>query len=166
MEISRDVMLESYWPPVVGEIRDFQQIARGENPEFRLCWDAVNRFIQDVFVNTATEWAIERWERIFNLETYPTDTLDQRRARILMSVTRQLPYTMRALRLMLKSLLGDGNFKATVDPIRSELNVLVNVRAAHQMDDVREILDAVVPANLVIKVAHLYSPHQANRSAG
>ena len=155
MEISRDVILEIYWPPVVSEIRDFQQIAIGENPEFRLCWEAVGRFIQDCFVYTATEWAIERWERIFNLETYPTDTLDQRRARILMSVTRQLPYTMRALRLMLQSLLGDGNFKATVDPIRSELNVLVNVRAAHQMDDVREILDAVVPANLGIKVAHL-----------
>lgn len=155
MEISRDVRLESYWTPVVGEIRDFQQIAIGENPEFRLCWEAVDRFIQDCFVYTATEWSISRYERIFNLETYPTDTLDQRRARILMSVTRQLPYTMRALRLMLQSLLGDGNFKATVDPIRSELKVLVNVRAAHQMDDVREILDAVVPANLGITVAHL-----------
>ena len=155
MELKREVDILGYWPEVVKNIRDFHQLAAAEEPEFNLLYSCVLRFIQDTFILSATEWSISRYERIFNLETYPTDTLDQRRARILMSVTRQLPYTMRALRLMLQSLLGDGNFKATVDPIRSELNVLVNVRAAHQMDDVRALLSAVVPANLSVTVAHL-----------
>jgi hypothetical protein len=141
-------------------MRDFQEIAKGENPEFTSLWDAVERFIQDCFVHTGTEWAIRRWEKIFSLATYPTDTLDQRRARVLAVITRQLPYTMRALFRMLEQLLGAGNFSATVNPVTSTLVVLVNIRVAHQMDDVRQLLDAVVPANLGIEIGNLYSTHE------
>jgi len=122
-------------------------------------WEAAERFIQDCFVHTGTVWAIERWERIFGLETYPTDTLDQRRARILAMIARNLPYTMRALLRMLNAMLGEGNYSATVNPVTSTLVVLVNVRIAHQMDDVRQMLDAIVPANLAIEIGNLYSTH-------
>jgi hypothetical protein len=160
MELQRTVTIERYWPRVIGDMRDFQEIARGENPEFATLWDAVTRFIQDCFVHTGTEWAIERWEKIFRLETYKTDTLEQRRARILAMITRQLPYTMRALRNMLEALLGAGNYTATVNPVTNTISVLVNVRIAHQMDDVRQLLDAVVPANLGIEIGSLYSTHE------
>ena len=160
MELTRDVKIEKYWPRVIGDMRDFGQIATGENPEFNFLWEAVERFIQDCFVHTATEYAIERWEEIFGLETYPTDTLDQRRARILAAINRKLPYTMRSLRRMLEALLGEGNFRASVDPITLHLAVLVNVRAEHMMNDVGALLAAVVPANLTYSVAHLYSPHE------
>lgn len=161
MEISRDVKIEKYWPRVIGDMRDFGQIATGEDPEFSLLWTAVQRFIQDCFVATATEYAIERWEGIFGLETYPTDTLEERRARILATINRKIPYSMRALRNMLTALVGAGNFQATVDPIRLELSVLVNVRVAHQMDDVEVLLEAVVPANLTWTVDNLYSTQES-----
>lgn len=160
MELHRTVTIERYWPRVIGDMRDFQEIAKGENPEFRTLWEAVERFILDCFVHTGTEWAIERWERIFSLQAYPTDTLDQRRGRILAAVTRNLPYTMRALLDMLEALLGVGNFSATVNPATSTLVVLVNVQVAHQMNDVRQLLDAVVPANLAIEIGNLYSTHE------
>lgn len=160
MELHRTVTIERYWPRVIGDMRDFQEIAKGENPEFRTIWEAVERFIQDCFVHTGTVWAIERWEKIFSLQTYPDDTLDQRRARILAVIARSLPYTMRTLLRMLEQLLGPGNFAATVNPVTSTLVVLVNVRVAHQMDDVRQLLDAVVPANLGIEIGNLYSTHE------
>ena len=160
MELHRTVAIERYWPRVIGDMRDFQEIAKGENPEFATLWDAVERFIQDCFVHTGTAWAIERWERIFKLETYPTDTLDQRRSRILAVITRSLPYTMRTLFRMLEQMLGAGNYSAAVNPVTSTLVVLVNVRVAHQMDDVRQLLDAVVPANLGIEIGHLFSTHE------
>lgn len=160
IEIRRNANLAKYWPRVIGDMRDFGQIANGENPEFNLLWGAVERFLGDVFVMTATEYAIERWEFIFGLETYTTDTLDQRRARILAATTRQLPYTMRSLRIMVESLIGAGNYMASVDPVTMTLEVLVNVRAAHMMEDVQTLLDAVVPANLTIVLEHLYSPHE------
>lgn len=160
MELRRTVKIERYWPRVIGDMRDFQEIARGENPEFATIWEAMERFIQDCFVHTGTEWAIKRWEQIFNIGTYPTDTLDQRRSRILAVITRSLPYTMRALLRMLETLLGAGNFAATVNPVTSTLIVLVNVRVAHQWDDVRQLLDAVVPANLAIEIGNLYSTHE------
>lgn len=160
MELHRTVAIERYWPRVIGDMRDFQEIAKGENPEFMTLWEAVERFIQDCFVHTGTEWAIERWEKIFRLQTYPSDTLDERRARILATITRELPYTMRALLRMLEALLGPGNFSATVNSVTSTLIVLVNVRVAHQLNDVRQLLDAVVPANLAIVIGDLYSTHE------
>lgn len=160
MELSRPVKIERYWPKVIGDMRDFQEIAKGENPEFATLWEAVERFITDCFVHSATEWAIERWERIFGIETYPADTLDQRRARILAAGTRNLPYTMRALLRMLNAMLGDRNYSATVNSVTSTLTVLVNIHFAHQINDVRQLLDAVVPANLAIEIGNLYSTHE------
>lgn len=160
MELTRDVQIEKYWPRVIGDMRDFGEIAKGEDPEFKFLWEAVRRFIDDCFVHSATEYAIARWEKIFDLETYPTDTLDQRRARILAAINRKIPYTMRSLRRMLEALVGEGNCRASVDPIQMQLTVLVNVRAEHMMDDVRALLAAIIPANLTYTVAHLYSQHE------
>lgn len=161
MELQREVKIEKYWAKVIGDMRDFQEIAKGENPEFSLQWQAVLRFIDDCFVHSATEWAIARWERIFGLETYTTDTIEQRRSRILAAITRNLPYTIRSLQNMLEALLGEGNFSLSVNSVTSTLYVNVNVRVEHQLDDVAELLSAVVPANMGIVVGRLYSPHEA-----
>jgi hypothetical protein len=160
MELHRTVKIERYWPRVIGDMRDFQEIAKGENPEFATLWEAVERFIQDCFVHTGTEWAILRWEKIYGLATYTTDTLEQRRSRILAAMTKELPYTVLSLGKMLEALLGPGNFSIDVNPITSTLVVLVNVRVEHQQNDVRQLLDAVVPANLGIEIRNLYSTHE------
>lgn len=160
MDLHRTVKIEKYWPRVIGDMRDFQEIAKIENPEFEKCWAAARRFIDDCFVHTASEWAIERWERLYGLVTYNTDTLEQRRARVLAAVSRNIPYTMLGLYKMLEALLGAGNFRATVNPITSTLTVLVNVRVEHQLNDIRQLLDVVVPANLGIEISNLYSTHE------
>lgn len=157
----RNVQIQNYWPRVIGDMRDFQEIAKGENPEFSQLWDAVERFIDDCFVHTASEYAIARWEKIYGLAPFSTDTLEDRRARILAAMSRQIRYTMRGLQKMLEALLGPGNFRATANPVTSTLTVLVNVRVVHQLDDVRQLLDAVVPANLGIEIGRLYSPHES-----
>ena len=160
MELHRTVKIERYWPRVIGDMRDFQEIAKGENPEFAALWEAVTRVIDDCFVHSGTEWSIHRLEKIYGLATYTTDTLEQRRSRILAAMTRELPYTVRALQKMLEALLGPGNFSVEVNPITSTLVVLVNVRVEHQRNDVRQLLDAVVPANLGIEIGNLYSTHE------
>ena len=155
----RNANIAKYWPPVVREMRDFREIATGENPEFSALWNAVERFLRDTFVHTATEYAIARWERIFKLTAYPGDTLNDRRARILAIATRELPYTMRALRNMLTTILGAGHFTATVNPVTATLTVLVSVERSSQMEDVRELLAVVAPANLGVVLAHQYATH-------
>jgi hypothetical protein len=67
---------------------------------------------------------------------------------------------MRALNRMLEQLLGAGNYKATINHVTSTLTVLVNVKVAHQMDDVRHLLDSVVPANILVNLGNLYSTHE------
>lgn len=161
MELQRDVKIEKYWSPVIGKMRDFQEIAKGENPEFKTQWDAVMRFIEDCFVHTGSVWAIERWERIFGIETFPADPLDVRRARILAVITRKVPYTMRALFNMLEALVGAGNFHAAVNNVTSTLTVLVNVEQEHKLAEIESLLKAIVPANMGIVLGRLYSPHSA-----
>lgn len=157
---TRDVRLETYWPPVISQMRDFQQIATGENPEFKTGWGAVTRFLEDCFVQTATEYALERYERIYSVTAFPGDTLEQRRARILAQMTKNVPYTMRALRNMLATILGAGNFTATVNPILSKLSVKISINKTSQMNDVHALLDAVVPANIEVDLNYLFTTHE------
>lgn len=157
---NRTVAIEKYWPKVIGDMLEFQELAKAKNPEFDKAMKAVLRFLDDCFVQTSTLQGIERWENIYSITSYPTDTLEERRKRVLAVITRQLPYTIRALERMLEQLLGAGNFTVSVNHVTSTLTVLVNVRVEHQLDDVKHLLDAVVPANLGINLGNLYSTHE------
>lgn len=158
-ERQRAVDIARYWPPVIGKMRDFEQIATAENPEFEDIWGTFERFINDCFVQTATEYAIERWEYIYQITTRD-GTLDERRGRILAAMARQIPYTMRSLRRMLTNLLGEGNFTVNVNPITLELSVLIDISRKSQMLDVQMLLESVVPANLSVTLTHRYATHE------
>jgi hypothetical protein len=157
---NRTVAIENYWAKVVGDMLEFKELAKAKNPEFNRALQNILKFLDDCFVQTCTVQGIERWEKIYGVTSYPADTLEQRRARVLAVITRNLPYTMRALNRMLEQLLGAGNYKATINHVTSTLTVLVNVKVAHQMDDVRHLLDSVVPANILVDLGNLYSTHE------
>lgn len=157
---NRTVVIEKYWPKVIGDMLEFKELAKAKNPEFNRAFQNILKFLDDCFVQTCTVQGIERWEKIYKITSYPADSLEDRRKRVLAVITRQLPYTIRALERMLEQLLGAGNFTVSVNPVASTLTVLVNVRVEHQLDDVKHLLDAVVPANLGVNLGNLYSTHE------
>ena len=74
-----------------------------EQREFDRLNTAVDEVLDTQFVSTAGERGIARYEKIFGITPMDTDTLDERRFRVLAKINAQLPFSIRRLRQQLST---------------------------------------------------------------
>lgn len=154
--------LQDYLAPILLRTREFPLLCQGEQPEFDALAAGVTEVLNSQFVMTAPLRGIERYEKIFELTAQNTATLDERRFTVLSEMNAQLPYTVRSLRRMLTALCGEDGYSLEIDNDSYELLVRVPVQERNKLQAVRDMLCAVVPANMVcLVVAHLMREAQA-----
>lgn len=154
-----DRQLTQYLPFVVRNVDVFQGITTGEQPEFELAWDRTDNLLNNQFINTADENGLARWEKILDITPKGTDTLEERRFRILTRWNEELPYTLPQLRVILETLCGPGNYSADVERGTYILIVKVGLAAKNNFADVEALLERIVPQNMVFNVVQLYNTH-------
>ena len=152
---SRIVTIENYWAAVVGDTEEFQQIANAENPEFNNLTGCIQRCLQDSFIHDATDYGVKRWETMLNIVPEKTDTLEDRKIRILTQLNIQLPYTWRILQQMIASFVGDGNYEMNYINDYSKLIIKIKVDSDSQYNTVLNLLKNVVPQNVVIDLGRM-----------
>ena len=88
-----------------------------------------------------------------------TDTLDERRFRVLAKINAQLPFSIRRLRQQLSTLCGEDGYKLEVNGGVYTLTVKVALTAKRNQQAVEELLADIVPANMVCTTSLLYNQH-------
>lgn len=160
VDVNRKVRIERYWAAVFSSLREEQQIAKSVNPEFDLIWERIRQLINDCFVQTAQVHVIERWEKIVGITPRAEDTLDERRNRILYMMQVSLPYSEWHLKhVFLANIVGEGNYKVNIDPVACTIEVLLNPSKQTQWDDVVQMLDTILPANMELTMGYLGTPY-------
>lgn len=152
------VMLD-YFPPILQSIQEIRGIAIGQQAAFEKLWNDVDNVMADQFIEDATENGISRWESILKITPKGTDTLDDRRFRILTRTSEQLPYTETVLRQKLAALCGEDGYTVEVDVGAYKLTVKVALTAKSNFDDVASMLRRIVPANMLIETILMYNQH-------
>ncbi len=151
--------LIDYLPYAVRDHDCFRSIMAGEQPEFELAWSATDELLDNQFIMTAGSLGLSRWEQIFGIVSKGTDTLEDRRFRILTRINEELPYTLPKLRAILEALCGEGNYSAEMEEGSYFLLVKITVAAKHNYEDVQALLERVTPQNIVFQVRQLYNTH-------
>lgn len=151
--------LINYLPYVVRDYDVFKAMMEAEQPEFESAWASVNDLMNNQFISTAGNMGLSRWEQILEITPKGTDTLDDRRFRILTRINEELPYTLPQLRVILETLCGAGNYSATVEEGTYILLVKIGLAAKKNFSDVEALLQRVVPANMVVDLSQLYNTH-------
>lgn len=151
--------LIDYLPYVVRDYAEFQGITGAEQPEFENAWAAVDDLLNNQFITTAGNLGLSRWEKILGITPKGTDTLDDRRFRVLTRLNEELPYTLPQLRVILGTLCGAGNYSAEVEEGTYQLVVKIGLAAKNNFSDVASLLDRVVPENMVVTLLQLYNTH-------
>lgn len=152
-----DRKLIDYLPEQVSEIHEFKVIMNAEQSEIERLWDKVDEGLSNQFLATATEYGIERWERMLKLSKKDTDSIEDRRLRILAKVNEQLPFTKITLEDSLKALCGENGYKLVISYGEYRVNVQVALTAKTMLDEVDKLLRRVLPANLLVTVVLLYN---------
>ena len=154
-----DRKLINYLPYVVRDYAEFQGITGAEQPEFENAWAAVDDLLANQFIKTAGNLGLSRWEKILGITPKGTDTLDDRRFRVLARLNEELPYTLPQLRVILENLCGPGNYSAEVMEGTYQLIVKIGLAAKNNFSDVESLLDRVVPQNMIVNLFQLYNTH-------
>ena len=148
--------LIEYLPYVVRDYSEFQGLTAGEQPEFEQAWNRADELLDNQFVLTAGNLGLSRWEEILGIVPKATDTLDDRRFRVLTRLNEELPYTLPQLRNILQTLCGEGNFSAEIESETYELIVKIGLAAKRNLE---ALLERVSPENLIINLSQLYNTH-------
>lgn len=158
--MSRQVNVLDYLPPVVAETDEFKAIAQAENPELNNLWAEHETVLDDQFIATMDEQSCSRWEKMLNITPLGTDTLADRRFRILAYINADIPYTYKQLEIMLSNLCGADGYTMQLQNALYKLVVRVALSASKQYSEVEKLLKRTVPANMLIDLALLYNQHQ------
>lgn len=158
--MSRQINVLDYLPPVVGDTTEFKAISQAENPEINNLWAEHDTVLDDQFINTLDEESCARWEKMLNITPLGTDTLQDRRFRILAYINTDIPYTYKQLEIMLSNLCGADGYTMQLQNTLYKLVVRVALSASKQYSEVEKLLKRTVPANMLIDLDLLYNQHQ------
>jgi hypothetical protein len=153
----KDRPLIGYLPDVLREVREYEALAAAEEPEISILWDNIYIALNDQFVQSASEYGIERLEGILDITPKATFSLDDRRFTILSRMNEKLPYTMRMLKEKLAVLCGSNGFELLLEGF--VLDVKVALSAINNFSNVRDLLSRVCPANILISLSVKYNQH-------
>ena len=151
--------LNEYLPSILLKTYEFPLLCDSEQREFDRLNTAVDEVLDAQFVSTAGERGIERYEQIFSIVPQDTDTLDERRFRVLAKINAQLPFSVRRLRQQLATLCDENGYRMEIDGGRYTLTVKVALTAKRNQQAVEELLADIVPANMVCTTSLLYNQH-------
>ncbi len=150
-------------PEVVKKIKDVQTIYDMNNTVNAL--EGARNVHNDMFVKTATEYGIERYEQEYDLTPLGTDTSDDLRNRVLAKKNDYVPYTERTLRRKLDALCG-GNlpnglspYVLTVDCENMHVELRLRIPRKKFLEQAREMLEEIVPLNMSLNVETMYNTH-------
>ena len=146
--MARVVELIDYVPQVLKQSREFQYICETEDKEFNSLWELLEQCFNDQFVYTATVTGIKRWESILNILPNTSDTLDERRLRIMNVLNARVPYTMRALKDRLETMVDQSYIHYSNDTYT--LDIFTNVISDKQLNEIKKTLEEMIPVNISI----------------
>jgi len=154
-----DRKLIDYLPLFMQEYRELAVVMETEQPEIDRLWSAVENALADQFIQEATANGVMRWESMLGISPKDTDTLDERRFRILTKLNQELPYTLRKLERVLTNLCGENGFSIDVQAADYHIQVKLAVGNHNNYSEVENTLKKMIPANLTHYIELMYNAH-------
>lgn len=142
-----------YLPPVLCETREFPPLMQAAQGEMDVLGAALDDVLGSQFVDDAPPAALARYERILKLYPGKHDDDETRRFRIKARLGERLPFTLPVLRRQLAALCGAEGFAILLDGARYSIRVCLLQEALHYREDVRRLLDRMLPCNLGLEMA-------------
>ncbi|MEA4972387.1 MAG: putative phage tail protein [Candidatus Metalachnospira sp.] len=151
------VDIRSYLPDVIRDFREFITLSQAENPELAELWNGVGDTMDNQFIQDSTEEGIARFEKLVKVTPFASDTLPERKFRVLAEWSANLPYTERRFNEMLENLCGKDGYILTINRPDHTALIKVALISKKNVTSVKKLAERVVPAEMVITVELLYN---------
>lgn len=145
----REIDLGNYLPPITKETKEFKEVVKTENPEFNLLRGYIEDAFDDQFIMDATEYGVKRWEKILKIYPATTDTLLNRKYRILVYLNRKIPYTYRVMLNQLVQFFGAENIDIDLQHTIYKLNISIKTFDYELFKTAMDEINIMKPCNLI-----------------
>lgn len=139
-------------------IREFQHLTAAQTEKLEEFQEAIQSVENDQFILTSSEAAIARREKDFRIIPDPEkETLEFRKRRLLLRMQSNPPYVYEYLRRQLNDLLGEDQVSMILSEALLEMEVLIGVDRSEFHEEVRQMLERIVPLNIDLFLSLLLS---------
>lgn len=152
-----DRKLVDYLPHFMQVYKEMKSIMDAEQVEIDRLWLEAENSLSDQFILEATENGVKRWEVMIGISPKDTDTLDERKFRILTKLNQELPYTLRKLEQVLTNLCGNNMFSIKVNAEEFHIEIKLGVANKNNYQEVSDVLKKMIPANMTQTVKIMYN---------
>lgn len=142
-------LILNHYPPVIKQIKEMQQIAKAEDIEFSKLNISINEVIRNMFVFTADETGVMRFEKLLGIKPKAAQSLDDRKIYILSMMNRR-KMSLSELMAMLSN-YSEG-ITLLNDIANMEMIVEINTDAG-SLDMLNSIIDEILPLNIYFMFA-------------
>lgn len=148
----REVNLSELLPQVYKQISDYRAMVNSSGRELHKLYEKLTESFNNQFISTSSLEAIRKWENRFGITPRGTDTLEERRFRVLAKLSDFPPYTEQYLVKRLNDLCGVGNWRMFTDYESYRLVVQITLESLANNETVLNVVREIVPANLEIDI--------------
>jgi hypothetical protein len=139
-----------YFPRYYEGILETDELIKVENDIWNNLYLLLNKAKNNQFIAYADEDGIYAYEQLFQIVADPeTETLEERRFRLLNRIQTLSYYTMIYLRQKLNSLLGENNYEVEMDYLNYTLYVKSNASNSFIYKESIATINKIKPANIV-----------------
>lgn len=154
--MAKEIDLLRYWMPILRNIKEFKEIAKTEEPELRYILEAIDRTLANMFIETADEYGIKRFEDMMGLYPNKGDSLETRRFNVLIKWNDKVPYTDKELYNRLLSLCGGADkFEITEKYKEYLIEIVTHLGVNGAFDAVTNLLEEMLPCNIVLDLKNI-----------
>lgn len=156
----REINLGDLLPQIYKSIYDFKSLCNASGFELSKLYERVRSILNDQFIETCSLDTIARWEKYLKITPSGTDTIEERRFRVLTNLKDIPPYTERYLGAKLTELLGEGNWRINRHYNDYLIVVEVATDSIVNKETISKFVRSVTPANMEVMVIDFTSTHQ------
>lgn len=139
-------------PPFLENMTEFRLLDNVSEKQIKALYDEIEARNDDLLIMTATEAGIARREAILKIKPGENESLEARRARVLLKWYDRVPYTRRVIERKIASLCGDGNYQIDYDPIELELFLKLSNVSEEVAMMVHQTLDQLVMLTIILNI--------------
>src|SRR5690606_250643 len=136
-----------YLPEILHNIREFQEIAKAVNPEIIALKQAVNKVLNEQFIQSAED-TLEWREEEFEIVASSDETIEFRRERLIERKSRKPPITLRTLRDRLNAYIGTTQAEIELVPGEYAFSISIPAVDGYKFRDIQQMVETLKPANM------------------
>ena len=137
-------------PSFMQQYDELVKLTDSQNPEFDKSWNAEALVRKNLFIYTAENEGLKRFECMMGIIPKPGESIESRRNQVLMRWNNNQPFTFRFLVSLLEA-MTDGKFEIYTNFDKYEMEIIVHGMGHEFFAELEFIRQTIIPANIYLR---------------